>query len=241
MKLKKQEVLAITALISCLFGLLGFSIISFFAYSSLNEYAKQGLTSISSQIEAILSDTVNSYKIQLGKHANSCEQLLLPARKLILRTPYLQPVFDQNGQLAGCEVLVRWFHHKKGMIAPDMFIHSAEKSAQIDEIFTHLLKEVTNKFYPVQSLIPDGFHTAFNVRAPQLLSSNLIHDCKKFIYSLNKCNHQLVIELTERVEIPDSLEYISTIDKLKSMGVKIALDDFGTGHSSLRYIKKIKI
>src|SRR5665213_4196401 len=46
--------------------------------------------------------------------------------------------------------------------------------------------------------------------------------------------------------IRDSSRAISTLNRLKSLGVKIAMDDFGTGYSSLSYLQafgydKIKI
>ena len=155
--------------------------------------------------------------------------------------PYLQPVFDRNRKLVGAEVLVRWIHPKVGIISPDDFIPSAEISGQINDIFTQLVEQLVKAFIPYQKHFTDDFHLALNVSAPQLAHPNLIRDCKHILYRLNKHNFHLIVELTERVHIPQDDLYLQGIVNIKNQGIKIALDDFGTGHSSLSYLKKIKI
>jgi EAL domain-containing protein (putative c-di-GMP-specific phosphodiesterase class I) len=49
--------------------------------------------------------------------------------------------------------------------------------------------------------------------------------------------HRLVLECTETIFIEDSEKMLSTLHKLKQIGVQIALDDFGTGYSSLSYLR----
>jgi EAL domain-containing protein (putative c-di-GMP-specific phosphodiesterase class I) len=177
-------------------------------------------------------------------------QTLLIARGISQRQfkPYLQPIFTRDEQLAGFEVLARWIHPKKGMIPPDVFIHSAEKSGQINQIFTLLTDEVIAQLSPYKNRFPERFHISFNVSAPQLIQPLLIKDCRRLLDSLagsqlnnQVCQATLVLELTERVEIPQEPIYLDTIARLKSLGILIALDDFGTGHSSLRYLKNIDI
>ena len=58
--------------------------------------------------------------------------------------------------------------------------------------------------------------------------------------------HRLELEVTESVLIDDFSRALSTLRRLKSLGVRIAMDDFGTGYSSLSYLQafpfdKIKI
>jgi len=57
---------------------------------------------------------------------------------------------------------------------------------------------------------------------------------------------RLELEITEGVLIDDFSRAVSTLRKLKSLGVQIAMDDFGSGYSSLSYLhsfpfNKIKI
>ena len=58
--------------------------------------------------------------------------------------------------------------------------------------------------------------------------------------------HRLELEITERVFIDDSEKTLSTLHRLKQLGIRIAMDDFGTGYSSLSYLRsfpydKIKV
>ena len=57
---------------------------------------------------------------------------------------------------------------------------------------------------------------------------------------------RLELEITEGVLIGDFSRALSTLRRLKALGVRIAMDDFGTGYSSLSYLQafpfdKIKI
>ena len=57
---------------------------------------------------------------------------------------------------------------------------------------------------------------------------------------------RLELEITEGVLIDDFSRAVSTLRRLKALGVRIAMDDFGTGYSSLSYLQsfpfdKIKI
>jgi EAL domain-containing protein (putative c-di-GMP-specific phosphodiesterase class I) len=47
--------------------------------------------------------------------------------------------------------------------------------------------------------------------------------------------------LTEGVLIESSLETLTTLRALRSLGFSIAIDDFGTGHSTFRYLRDFPI
>jgi len=58
--------------------------------------------------------------------------------------------------------------------------------------------------------------------------------------------NRLQLEITETVLMQNTFNTLSTLQKLRELGVQIALDDFGTGYSSLSYLRsfpfdKIKI
>lgn len=48
--------------------------------------------------------------------------------------------------------------------------------------------------------------------------------------------HDLEVEITENVLMQDTDDTISTLKRIKSLGITMTLDDFGTGYSSLRYL-----
>ncbi|MFP3472349.1 EAL domain-containing protein, partial [Micrococcus sp. SIMBA_144] len=51
----------------------------------------------------------------------------------------------------------------------------------------------------------------------------------------------LDLEITESVLIQNEETFISSIERLKEIGIRFSLDDFGTGFSSLLYLKKFNV
>jgi EAL domain-containing protein (putative c-di-GMP-specific phosphodiesterase class I) len=51
----------------------------------------------------------------------------------------------------------------------------------------------------------------------------------------------LCVEITESALVGDAASTLSTLHRLKELGVRLALDDFGTGYSSLTYVRRFPI
>ena len=51
--------------------------------------------------------------------------------------------------------------------------------------------------------------------------------------------HQLIVELTETIDLDDIALSKQIIHSLRQIGVRVALDDFGTGWSSLSYLREL--
>jgi EAL domain-containing protein (putative c-di-GMP-specific phosphodiesterase class I) len=49
---------------------------------------------------------------------------------------------------------------------------------------------------------------------------------------------RLELEITETVLLANSEANLTTLNQLRTLGVRIALDDFGSGYSSLAYLQK---
>ncbi|HAY29120.1 MAG TPA: hypothetical protein DCY47_16910, partial [Candidatus Accumulibacter sp.] len=51
----------------------------------------------------------------------------------------------------------------------------------------------------------------------------------------------LELELTESVAMDQPLAAIATMDRLRTLGVRMSIDDFGTGYSSMSYLKRFRV
>ena len=57
---------------------------------------------------------------------------------------------------------------------------------------------------------------------------------------LNGANHRVVLEITERVKIPDWDVFKKRLARLHERGLKIAIDDVGAGYSSLQAVLELQ-
>jgi diguanylate cyclase (GGDEF)-like protein len=147
---------------------------------------------------------------------------------------YYQPIVDlQRNKIGGFEALARWPHPTKGMISPAKFIPVAEDCGLIVALGKWALTEACR----TAMKWPRDMKISVNVSPLQLVSSDLPDTVSRVLAETGLEPHRLALEFTERIFIDESEKTLSTLHKLKDLGVQIALDDFGTGYSSLSYLR----
>ncbi|HBE7741852.1 TPA: EAL domain-containing protein [Escherichia coli] len=157
-------------------------------------------------------------------------------------SPYLQPIVSGvSGKLTGAEVLVRWNHPQKGVLAPMNFIELAEKSGLIIPITRELMLQVSKYYSHQANKLPRDFYFAFNISACHFSDSSLIDDCRVFLKTFGMQRIKLVLEITEHELLVNNKVTAQVIRELHGLGVLIALDDFGTGYSTLSYLKDFPV
>ncbi|KLU63811.1 phytochrome-like protein cph2 [Desulfosporosinus acididurans] len=154
---------------------------------------------------------------------------------------YQPQVIAKTQQIVGVEALIRWKNNKLGLITPTEFIPIAEEAGIIIPIGEWVLETACR-----------DAKTWFNKGLPQLrLSVNispiqLIHD--QFEEMVNRVLKQtgfppenLELEITENVGLYGLDKSLTTLQRLRAMGIGLAIDDFGTGYSSLSYLVDLPI
>lgn len=155
---------------------------------------------------------------------------------------YFQIQVDCQYRPVGAEALVRWFHPRRGMVAPAHFIGVAEESNLIIEIGNWVLDAACAQLQR-WAACPQTQHLtlAVNVSAQQFKQPQFI-DLVSYALRRYSVNQKLLkLELTESVILSDVATTVEKMQILKAMGVGLSLDDFGTGYSSLSYLKQLPL
>jgi len=147
--------------------------------------------------------------------------------------PVFQPLVEfRTGQLAGFEVLARWKHGKLGLILPDEFIPSMERTAHIDE----LTQVILDKAFAAVASLDCPVALAINLSPLQLVDYGLPERIATAAERGGYPTERLTIEITESALVDDLPRAQAVAQELKAMRCRLALDDFGTGYSSLKHL-----
>ncbi|SUE43542.1 putative bifunctional diguanylate cyclase/phosphodiesterase [Roseomonas gilardii] len=136
-------------------------------------------------------------------------------------------------RIVGFEALLRWRHPERGLLSPDVFIPSAERSGTILEIGEWVLRtacaEAARWSRPLR--------LAVNVSPVQVQQGDLVAVVHRALRDAGLPPERLELEVTEGLLLRDVGQVQATLSALREMGVGITLDDFGTGYSSLMTLR----
>lgn len=155
-----------------------------------------------------------------------------------LLVPHFQPLVDlATERLIGFEMLARWPHPTRGMIAPGEFISIAEDIGLVGPMTECLLRRACR----AAAAWPSDIFVACNLSPLQLRDRDLPATVQSILIETGLPAHRLELEITESALVGDIDLAQDLLGKLKALGVRLALDDFGTGYSSLRHLQLLPI
>ena len=155
---------------------------------------------------------------------------------------FYQPVISMpDCRIKSMEVLLRWQHHKLGLISPLKFIPLAEESGLIASIGEWVLKTACSQIKVWQAKGYQVPQLAINLSARLFRHKTLVTDISRVLKETDVKAHCLAVEITESMLVHNVNEAKKILDQLSALGLKILMDDFGTGYSSLSYMKHFPI
>lgn len=154
---------------------------------------------------------------------------------------YYQPKLHlRSGLVTRAEVLVRWNHPSRGILAPAAFIPVAERTGLIraltDWVFDHALQQC-RLWHDAGAPV----HVAVNISAKSLQEQTLPSKIQSLLDKWKLDARFLKIEITESSIMADPAHALAIMSMLQSLGVRLSIDDFGTGYSSLTHLRELPI
>ncbi|HEY0746214.1 MAG TPA: EAL domain-containing protein [Steroidobacteraceae bacterium] len=154
---------------------------------------------------------------------------------------YFQPKIElSTGRVAGAEVLLRWQHPTRGLLAPVDFIPFAEQTGFIRWLTRWTLDHSMAQAAQWQR---DGkaLTLAVNISAEDIGDARFDSRVASLLSRNQLPPSLLTLELTESGFIEDPARALHMLEALAALGVSLSIDDFGTGYSSLSHLARMPV
>lgn len=151
---------------------------------------------------------------------------------------HYQPLVSlQDGQVVGCEALLRWSRPDHGPVSPAEMIPIAESTGFVITIGRWALRQAC-----AQALSwPAQMRVAVNISSVHFRLPDFFADVQAVLTETGLGPERLEIEITESIFLANTPLVLDNLRSLRALGVRIALDDFGTGYSSLSYLTQFPV
>ncbi|MCY7339804.1 MAG: EAL domain-containing protein [Sphingomonas bacterium] len=148
-----------------------------------------------------------------------------------------QPIINSaSGAVVGREALLRWRHPTRGDIPPDLFVPIIEDAGLIHQIGDWVIREACAE----AASWPEPLTIAVNISAAQLTGAGLAQTVLGALAASGLDPARLELEVTESVFLGDDATTLTSLERLRALGVRMVLDDFGKGYSSFGYLSRAK-
>ncbi|WP_322012256.1 EAL domain-containing protein [Paraburkholderia sp. J12] len=154
---------------------------------------------------------------------------------------YYQPKIDlADNSMQHLEALVRWRHPERGLVPPGEFIPFAEQTGFIRSISRWIAAEAVSQSvrWQEQGL---AVNISINFSARDLADRSTPDWLAALLREHNVEPGRLGIEITESALMDDPAYALTTLERLRALGIRMSIDDFGTGYSSLSYLKRMPV
>ena len=154
--------------------------------------------------------------------------------------PYLQPIVDSKGLLAGAEALVRWIHPDHGFMNPGEFIPIFESYGLITVLDRYMWRCACEILADWKANGIKAF-ISINISPHDFISLDVVSELRNLVEEFDIDPVRLRIEITETSMASDEIDMFKIISDLRDNGFIVEMDDFGSGYSSLNLLKDINL
>jgi diguanylate cyclase (GGDEF)-like protein len=154
---------------------------------------------------------------------------------------FFQPKMDlATGEISGAEVLLRWQHPTRGLLAPAAFVPFAEQTGFIRRMTRWTLdRAIAQGGLWHRAGVP--LSLAVNISADDLADQRLDLRVAALLTRHQLPPSLLTLELTESGFIDNPDQALRMLEAIAILGVRLSIDDFGTGYSSLSLLARMPV
>ncbi len=150
---------------------------------------------------------------------------------------HFQPIVDlASREPHHYEALARF----PGGGSPYQTIIFAEKIGMVQELDLAICQKIL-EFVEQNSHDISPIEVAMNISAQSIESSVFVTMMRKMFAKLGKARSQILLEITESVQIRDYEAVGKTVNQLRQDGHRVCLDDFGAGDSNFNYLRMFDV
>jgi len=160
---------------------------------------------------------------------------------LHLSLVYQPIVSSENIRLVtGAEVLLRCRDERVGFVPPNRVVDLCERYGLGVALGRWLFRQIARETQTLYRNLNYAGNLSINLN-PSMLDDHLVQDVQNLLIDAGIPATALCMEITEDNAALEFQHINQLIGSLHELGVTFALDDFGTGHSSLEYVRELKV
>jgi len=151
---------------------------------------------------------------------------------------HYQPIYEADGmRMAAVEALVRWVRDGEPVAAGE-FVPFAETTGQIVGIGRILIERVAQDMPRWIAEQDKDFFVCLNLSVKELTDRYLVD--LMVTGPLSQFARRIMVEVTESLELQESPEAGTNLERLRDAGMRIAIDDFGAGFSNFTRLEQLQ-
>lgn len=147
---------------------------------------------------------------------------------------HFQPKVSLDGQLLGVELLARWQHPTRGLLAPGQFIGAVESAGLIQALTWRMLE--SGLTLSTERLLRTGhaLPVAVNIPPAMLDNPDFVPDLMALLERFPVRPQMLTLEIVEQSARQMAVVQFENLLRLRMTGCRLSIDDFGTGASNIQ-------
>lgn len=154
----------------------------------------------------------------------------------------LQPRINLNDMDNICfEVLLYWNHPVLGKLDSDYFIKQADEMGIIVKLDRFVLENMCKKLTELKNNGYTNIQMAVNISTRHFMKDDFTNELCKILEKYNVSKGEVILELTNNIDLKKINMYSSMFEKLKKSGAKISINNFNIKYEDMILYNNLNI